>query len=203
MSVFEVGRYRNVALVGHGGAGKTSLAEALLFKAGVTNRLGSVPDKTSILDSSEEEKEKLSSHDSALCSLTHKGLHVNICDTPGTPAFCGFAIAALAAAECAVVVVSATAGVQVNTRKMFERSRKHGLGIWIVVNHIDASNVDLPSVVAQIQETFGSNCVPLNLPTSDAPALTLNMGVAGFKVTLHQPALARHYGEILPLLATD
>ena len=166
MAALDVDRYRNIALVGHGGSGKTSLAEALLFKAGVTNRLGSVPDKTSILDYSDEEKEKQSSLDSALCYLTHKGMHVNIVDTPGTPAFCGSAIAALAAVECAVVVVSASSGIQVNTRKMIERARDYGVGVWIVVSHIDASNVDLPALVAQIQETFGRQCAPLNLPTS-------------------------------------
>jgi len=165
MAIFDVDKYRNIALVGHGGAGKTSLAEALLFKAGVTNRLGSVPDKTSILDYTDEEKEKLSSLDSAVCALTHKGLHVNIVDTPGAPAFCGTAIAALAAAECAVIVISASAGIQVNTRKMMERAKEYGLGVWIVVNHIDASNVDLPGIVSQIQEAFGPQCVPLNLPT--------------------------------------
>ncbi|RME36507.1 MAG: elongation factor G [Planctomycetota bacterium] len=155
---------RNIALVGHGGSGKTSLAEALLFKTGMTNRLGKVPEKTSILDYSDEEKEKLSSLDSAVCFLTHGDLHVNLVDTPGTPAFCGPAIAALAAAECAVVVVSASSGVQVNTRKMYERARDYGLGVWFVINHIDASNVDLPAVVAQIRETFGPQCLPLNLP---------------------------------------
>jgi elongation factor G len=166
MAVFEVDKYRNITLVGHQGSGKTSLAEALLFKAGVTNRLGSIPDGTSILDYTDEEKEKLSSFDSALCHLMHKGMHVNLIDTPGTPAFCGSAIASLAAAECAVIVVSASAGIQVNTRKMMERARQYGLGAWIVINHIDASNVDLPEVLGQVQECFGHHCIPLNLPTS-------------------------------------
>ncbi len=167
MAVISLDHYRNIALVGHGGCGKTSLAEALLFKAGATNRLGSVADRTSILDFTDEEKEKLASHDSALGHLTRGGLHVNLIDTPGTPAFCGSAIAALAAVECAAVVVSAHAGIQVNTRKMMERARQYGIGVWIVVAHIDAANVDLPALVSDIQETFGSQCVPLNLPTND------------------------------------
>ena len=165
MAVVGLDRFRNIALVGHGGCGKTSLAEALMFKTGVTNRLGSVPDKSSILDFMEEEKDKLSSHDSAVCFATHNGLHINIIDTPGTAAFCGSAIAALAAAECAVLVVSASSGIEVNTRKMFNRARDYGLGVWIVINHIDAPNVDLAALVAEIQENFGSQCVPLNLPT--------------------------------------
>jgi elongation factor G len=165
MAVFKPDQYRNIALVGHSGSGKTSLAEALLFKAGVTNRLGSVQEKTSILDSTEEEKEKLSSLESAACYLTHGGIHANIIDTPGSPTFCGQAITGLAPVECAAVVISGAAGIQVNTRKMLERAREYGLGVWIVITHIDAANVDLPSLMNQIQESFGNQCVPVNLPT--------------------------------------
>lgn len=164
MAALEPANIRNIALVGHSGCGKTSLAEALLFKAGVTNRLGSVADKTSILDYTEESREKLTSIDSAVAHLPHKGLHINLIDTPGSLSFCGPAIASLAAAELAVVVVGAHAGIQVNTRKMFERAREHGLGVWIVVNHIDAANVELAALLSQIQESFGTQCVPINLP---------------------------------------
>lgn len=164
MAAFETDKARNIALVGHGGSGKTSLAEALLYKAGATNRLGSVQDGTSILDYSDESKDKKSSLDSSLCHFSHGGLNVNLVDTPGVAAFCGPAIGSLAAADCAVVVVSAASGIQVNTRRMFNRARDFGLGVWVVVNHIDAANVDLPGLVGQIQETFGVACVPINLP---------------------------------------
>lgn len=156
---------RNIVLAGHPHAGKTSLAEALLFKAGVTKRLGSVTDKTSILDYHEEEKEKQTSHDSALCHLTHGDLHVNMIDAPGMAAFCGMAISALGACETCAVVISAANGIQVNTRKMFQRAKEHGLGVWVVINHIDAPNVDLPGLMASVQESFGAQCVPLNLPS--------------------------------------
>ena len=171
MAVFKVDQFRNIALVGHTGSGKTSLAEALLYKAGVTNRLGSVPEKTSILDSSEEEREKLSSLESAVCHLAHGDAQVNIVDTPGSTAFCGQAIAALAPVECAVVVISASSGIQVNTRKMVERARDFGLGVWIVVSHIDAPNLDLPDLLNQIHESFGQQCVPLNLPSGGGAAV--------------------------------
>ncbi len=164
MAGFEIGNVRNLTLVGHGGSGKTSLAEALLFKAGVTKRLGSVPDGTSILDYTEESREKKSSLDSAICHFSYNDLHINLTDTPGVAAFCGPAVASLAAAEIAVVVVSAASGIQVNTRRMFNRARDFGLGVWIVINHIDAPNVDLPGLLGQIQETFGAECVPINLP---------------------------------------
>lgn len=165
MALLEAGQIRNITLVGHNGSGKTTLAEALLFKAGATNRQGNVAEKTSILDYTDEAREKLHSLDSAVCYFAHKGLHVNLVDTPGTAAFCGPAIASLAAAELAVVVVSASGGIQVTTRRMFEKARDCGLGVWIVVNHIDAANVDLPQLVSDIQETFGPQCVPLNLPS--------------------------------------
>lgn len=167
MAVYQPDQYRNLAIVGHNGSGKTTLAEALLFKTGVTTRLGSVPDHTSILDYTEEAKEKLSSLDSAVCHFTHKGMHVNVVDTPGTQAFCGMAISSLAAAECAVLAISATAGIQVNTRSMMERAREHGLGTWIVVTHIDSQNLELAELLAEIRESFGTQCVPLNLPTNN------------------------------------
>ncbi|MHC5109330.1 MAG: elongation factor G [Planctomycetota bacterium] len=172
MAVFKADQYRNIVLVGHSGSGKTSLAEALLHKAGVTNRLGSVSDKTSILDCLDDEKEKGSSQDSAVCSLDHKDIHVNIIDTPGTKAFTGVATAGLAAAEVAVVAVSATSGVQVNTRKMYERARDYGLGVWFVITHIDSPNVDLPAVLSSLQENFGQQVVPLNLPAGGAASVT-------------------------------
>ena len=165
MAALTLPNIRNIALVGHGGAGKTSLGEALLHKTGGTNRLGSVQDKTSILDSSDDEKEKGCSIDSALCSISHAGRHINIVDAPGAIDFCGQAIAALAAVETAVVVVSATAGIEVNTRKMMERAGAYGVGRFIVVNKIAAENVNLDLLIGQLQEMFGHACVPLNLPT--------------------------------------
>lgn len=164
--------FRNISLVGHSGGGKTSLGEAILHKAGATNRLGSVAEKTSILDHSDEEKEKGSSTDSTVCHFEFKDCHINLTDTPGMRAFRGPAIASLAAAELAVVTVSATSGIQVGTRKMYELARQYGVGVWIVVTHIDAPNIDLPALLSEIQETFGAQCVPFNLPNNGGKGVT-------------------------------
>jgi len=164
MAALNVQDIRNVVLVGHGGAGKTSLAEAMLHKTGATNRLGSVQDKSSILDSAEDEKEKLCSIDSAVCYVTHAGKHINIVDTPGGIDFCGQAIAGLIAAETAILVISASAGIEVNTRKMMERAGRYGLGRFIVINKIGAENVNIEPLLGAIQEMFGPQCQPLNLP---------------------------------------
>ncbi len=170
---------RNITLVGHSGAGKTSLAEACLHLAGVTNRLGSVDEGTSILDCTEEEKEKRHSQVTSMCSITHQGTHVNIIDTPGLVDFCGQAIPTIAAVETAVLVVSAAAGVEVNTRKMFARARECGIGVIIVVNKIDTDNVNLPELMAQLQENFGPECLPVNLPTGGGSDVIRCLGGSG------------------------
>jgi elongation factor G len=164
MAVISTENIRNIVLIGHNGAGKTTLAEAMLFKAGVTTRLGSVNEGTTVLDFTDEEKEKRSSYHSALCYLTHQGVHINIVDTPGANDFCGEAIGGLAPVETAVVVISAADGIGVNTRRMLQRARDFGLGTMMVVSRIDAETGHPEELVGQIRESFGPACVPVNLP---------------------------------------
>lgn len=164
MSVYKPDQYRNIVILGHGGSGKTTLAEAMLFKAGATNRLGSVSEKTSILDYTDEAKEKGGSIDSSLCYFTHKDHHVNVIDTPGAAAFCGPAIGGMAGADVAVITVSAPAGIEVNTRKMFQRAKEYGLGIVVCITKLDAGLGNAEERLEQIRELFGSECAPINLP---------------------------------------
>ncbi len=164
MAAREVGDIRNVAFVGHSGAGMTSLGEAILHTTGVTNRLGSVDDGTSILDNDEESKERKQSVDSSVFFVERNGTLINAFDTPGTPDYCGTAIAALAAVETAVVVVSAAAGVGVNTRRLFGLAGDYGLARMIVINRIDADNANLEDVLDGIRECFGGACHPIVLP---------------------------------------
>jgi elongation factor G len=156
---------RNIALVGHSGAGKTSLAEAFLHAAGLTTRLGCTADKTSTLDIDDEEKERGISIESHLINIPLDGRILNIIDTPGAPDFVGPAIAALAAIETAVIVVHASAGIQVNTRRMKDMAAACGLARAVVINRIDAENADLAGLVTALKETFGPQVTPVNLPT--------------------------------------
>ena len=156
---------RNIILVGHGGAGKTTLADAMLHAAGVTGRLGSVTDGTSTLDYTDIEKERQHSVDPAMGFFDHEGKTVNLIDAPGYPDFVGGATFALGGADTAVLVVSATAGVEVNTRRMFKSAQALGIPVAIVINKIDGENVQLEAVLQQITETFGAACKVLNLPT--------------------------------------
>ena len=163
MASYTAADIRNVTLVGHQSAGKTSLADAILHLTGTTNRLGDVNAKTSHLDFIEEERNRGCSIDSALIHVQVKGKEINLVDTPGAPDFVGPATASLAGVETAVCVVSATSGIEVNTRRMMERAKEHGLGRMIVINKIDA-NLDLAGLVGNLQELFGNECQPMNLP---------------------------------------
>ncbi len=163
----NIDQIRNIVLLGHGGAGKTSLAEAILHKTGATNRLGSVDDKTSICDYYDEEKEHQHSILSALVHTNHAGMLINIIDTPGYPDFIGPAITAIPAAETAIIVISAAAGIETNTRKMFELAAKSDMPKVIVINKMDAENVVFPELIKNIQDTFGTQCRCANLPGSD------------------------------------
>lgn len=164
MAKHQTENIRNIALVGHGATGKTTLADLMLFKAGIGSRAGSVDDGTSVLDTDDDEKERKHSIASALIHFEHDGHQLNVIDTPGYPDFIGQAVGALRAAETAVITVSAAAGIEVNTRKVFERAGQAGVGRMILINKCDAENVDFAGVVASLQETFGQACVPLNVP---------------------------------------
>ena len=149
---------RNIVLLGHGGSGKTSIAEAILHLTGGSNRLGSVDDKTSICDFYEEEKEHNHSVQSAIINAEYNGKLVNIIDTPGYPDFIGPAIKSIPAGETAVITINATSGIETNTRKMFELATKENMTRIIVINKIDADNIDIPEIVKNLRESFGQQC---------------------------------------------
>jgi elongation factor G len=164
MPNYHVEDIRTVALVGHEVAGKTSLADAILFKAKAVDRRGSVDDGTSVSDFDEEEKKHKYSIDSSLLHLDYQGKRIYLIDTPGKPEFLGPAIAPLAAVETAVIVVSAQAGLQVNTRRMFNEAGKRGLARMLVINRLDGDNVHFEDLLKAIRDSFGKACVLFNAP---------------------------------------
>jgi elongation factor G len=165
--VASINDIRNIVLLGHGSSGKTSLAESMLHLTGTTNRLGSVDEKSSISDFDDEEKHRGHSIHSTPLYVSFQGKLINIIDTPGYPDFIGPAIASTPAAESAIIVIGAAAGVELNTRKLYQVAEQMGMPRVIVVNKMDAENADLSEVVAAIQETFGPQCRCANLPTAD------------------------------------
>ncbi|GAB4347535.1 MAG: elongation factor G [Gammaproteobacteria bacterium] len=154
----------NIALVGHGGSGKTLLAEALLHAAGAIPSPGSLERGTTVCDFDPEEKEYQHSLSSAVASFDYQKRLINLIDTPGYPDFIGQAYAALEAVETVAVVVNAQTGIELVTRRMLERAAEERLCRIIVINKIDGENVDLGALLQQIRDTFGSECLPINLP---------------------------------------
>ncbi len=172
MSKFAADHIRNIVLVGHGAAGKTSLADQMLFHSGIGKRAGSVDDGTSLLDTDAEAKEHHFSIAASVCHFEHHGVRVNVVDTPGYPDFVGQVISAICAAETALITVNAAAGIELNTRRTFELAGKAKLARMIVLNKLDRENIDFDQVVQQIQESFGRQCVPLNIPNKTGAGLT-------------------------------
>ncbi len=162
---------RSIVLIGHGGSGKTSLVEAMLHAAKVTGRLGSVDDGTSTMDHTDIEKERKHSVDPSAAHLEHAGKAIDLVDAPGYPDFIGGAICCLAGADVAVLVISAAAGIEVNTRRLHKVAKELNMPMAIVINKIDAENADLAELMAQIEESFGHACKPMNLPTDGGKAV--------------------------------
>ncbi|HMM84802.1 elongation factor G [Azohydromonas sp.] len=155
---------RTLALVGPAAAGKTSLAEALLHRAGAIGAVGSLERGSTVSDFDPLERKMQHSLNSAVMHLQHGGCRIHLIDTPGAPDFAGQALPALEAVETAAIVISATAGIEPVAVRMMEHAAERQLDRLIVVNKIDAQGVDLPGLLAQIQATFGKECLPLNLP---------------------------------------
>jgi elongation factor G len=164
MAKHTIEEVRNVALAGHGASGKTTLADALLFQAKAVERRGSPDDGTSVSDFDEEEHKRHFSIDTSVLNFQSKGKHVHLLDTPGYPDFVGSALAALNAVETVVVVVSATNGIEVNTRRMFNEAGRRGMGRMLVINKLDAENIKFPDLLKLIRDTFGKACVLFNAP---------------------------------------
>jgi elongation factor G len=155
---------RPIALVGHRASGKTCLADALLHRSKAVDRLGNVDDGTSYSDFDDEEQQRHSSVDTSILHLEHANKFIHLLDAPGASDFVGAALEALNAVETAVIVVSATGGVEVNTRRMFHEAGKHDLARMIVINKIDSENVHFPELIDAIRITFGKQCVLFNVP---------------------------------------
>jgi elongation factor G len=157
---------RTVALVGQAAAGKTSLAEALLARAGAIGVAGSLERGATVSDFDPLERKAQHSLNSSLMHLVHDETRIHLIDTPGYPDFLGQSLTALEAVETAAVVINAATGIEMMSARMMQWAAHRGLDRIVVVNKIDAQGVDLPALVADIQANFGRECLPLNLPAA-------------------------------------
>ncbi len=157
-------RIRNVALVGHRGSGKTSLHEALLFQAGVVNRLGSVVEGTTVSDSDPDEKARQMSISLALSSFEWQDRKVNLLDTPGDSSFIADALGALRVCEAAVFVVNAVMGVEVHTNRLWQRAAELDLARLVFVNMLDRERADFFRTLDSLKSAFGQHVVATEIP---------------------------------------
>jgi elongation factor G len=157
-------RIRNVALIGHRGSGKTSLHEAMLFEAGVANRLGAVADGTTVSDHEPDEQERQMSIDASVATFEHEGRKINLLDTPGEPSFVADAVAALRVADAAVVVVNAAMGVEVHTERLWRRADAEGLARLVFVNMLDRERADFFASLDSLKRAFGPHVVATEIP---------------------------------------
>src|SRR4051794_10875121 len=164
MSHKAADRIRNVALIGHRGAGKTSLHEALLFEAGVVNRLGKVEDGTTTSDYEPDEQAREMSIGATVSSFDHDGRKINLIDTPGEPSFLANTVAALRVADAAVVVVNGVMGVEVHTDRLWQRADSEGLARLVYVNMLDRERADFFRALESLQNAFGNHVVATEIP---------------------------------------
>ncbi len=165
---------RNIALVGHSAAGKTTLFEALLHAGGVIQIPGSVERGTTVSDYDAMEKERKQSLNTVVASIDRSNsasgdCHINLIDTPGAQDFRGPTLTALAAVETCAIVVNAHSGIEYGTLRMMHYAKERGLARILVVNKIDGGNCR--ALVEQLRDTFGTECLPINLPAQDGKAV--------------------------------
>ncbi|MCU7846017.1 MAG: elongation factor G [Candidatus Thiodiazotropha sp. (ex Monitilora ramsayi)] len=165
MANYSIHDIRNIALVGHAGSGKTSLIESLLHRSGAIHTKGSVTAGDTVCDFDDQEKSLQHSLDIAITNLSHEGKQVNLIDTPGYADFLGRGISILPAVETAAVVVNASTGIEPVTLRMMDAAKRRNLCRFIIVNQIDQASTDYATLLENLQETFGKECLPINLPT--------------------------------------
>ena len=175
MKVYESADIRNVTLVGHQGAGKTSLAEAILFASGGTTRLGTIGDGTTVSDYHDSEHDREMSILATLLHAEHQGCKINLLDTPGYPDFMGEVVSSLKVAGAAVFVLNATDPIQVGTEVSWGMAKAANLPALFVLNHSDKPGVDFPAAVTQIEERFGRAATVFQLPVGNGSGAVVDL----------------------------
>lgn len=164
MNIYTTDKIRNVALLGHGGCGKTSLAEAMAYLSGITSRMGKVDDGNTVSDFGKEEQKRKISTSTSVIPIEWEGYKVNILDTPGFFDFAGEVEEAISAAGAAIIVVNGKSGVEVGAQKAWELCEKYKLPRMIYVSNMDVDNASFRQVVEDMTEMFGKKMAPFHLP---------------------------------------
>ncbi|MBS1879387.1 MAG: elongation factor G [Actinobacteria bacterium] len=199
MSHKAADRIRNVVLVGHRGSGKTSLHEALLFEAGAINRLGSVDDGSTVSDHEEDEQQRGCSIDACVSCFGYADREINLIDTPGEPSFVADAAAALRVADSAVVVVNATAGVEVQTERLWRRADEEGLARLVFVNMLDRERADFFATLDSLKAAFGPHVVATEIPIGSEHEVRGVVDLIDMEAFVYDQGAGRGSAERVPI----
>jgi elongation factor G len=188
--------HRNVALIGHGGAGKTALAEAMLFRVKVIPRVGSAAEGTSVLDHLPEEQRRQASVSLAAATFEHGGKKITLLDTPGFPDFEAEVAAALHVAEAALLVVSADAGMQVGSELTWRRTRARQMPAFVAINGMDREQADGDRALSSVQQALGSRAVAFQIPMGSGTNFTGLVDVLHNEAVTFEPSGAAKKGPV-------
>jgi len=172
VKLYETENVRNVVVVGHGNAGKTTLSEAILFKKKLVSRIGKVEDGTTVSDYQPEEKEKSISIGLSIVPFEHNEVKVNFIDVPGYPDFIAEALSGIRAGDNGLIVINATAGVEIQTKRYWDYLTEINKPRAFFINKIDVEEVEFNKIVDKIKETFGSKVFPIIVPIMDGKTVT-------------------------------
>ena len=172
MKIYSAENVRNIAVVGHGSEGKTTLVEAALFKAGHLDRMGRVEDGTTTTDYDPEETKRHISISTALAPIEWKETKINLIDAPGYFDFVGEQLQAMKLADAAMIVVGATSGIPVGAEKAFKMSKEAGVSQFFFINQMDREHADFAKILDQLQHKFGSGVVALTIPIVEGGKVT-------------------------------
>ena len=164
MKNYDVSKIRNIALAGHNGSGKTSLAEALLYKAGASDRLGKTSDGTTVCDYDPEEIKRVISISTSLAAFDYNDYKINLLDTPGLFDFASEMVEGIRAADTVLITVSAKSGVKVGARKAYDEAVKQGRSKMFVVTKIDDKDANFFNVLTELKTVFGPTVCPVVVP---------------------------------------
>jgi len=167
MTTFSTDKIRNVALVGHSDTGKTSLAAAILFNGGAVNRLLSVDDGNTLTDFDEDERDRKITINTSVAHIEHRGFKINIIDTPGYGIYTTDALQGLAVADAALILLSAVAGIEVQTQKMWKAAEKSGLPVLFNVNLMDRDRASFSRTLDALQNRYGRGVTPIQIPIGE------------------------------------
>lgn len=196
-------KVRNIALVGHGGSGKTTLAEALLFVGGAIKRMGSVDDGNTIFDYEPEEIDREISLGLAVATVDWNGTRINIIDTPGASEFSGDARSALRASDLAIFAVSAVDGVEVQTEALWRVAEEEGIPRAIVITKLDRERASYERVLTELRESFGKSVAPIQVPIGAEEQLRGLVRVATERAYEYRDGSARGQQVDLPDAVAD